>query len=199
MKEEEELRVFMKNIISGAIILIIITLSVSGCTNGHDKTFDNDEIIFEYHQSWVNASYFWPHSFGFNYTYGNDPDLDAQEVAFVLDPHSATSNEKYTTWLKVEKKAMSPDSSMETVLNESYNKNFSSYKSISKYTRLGLNTTAYEIRYQKYQGGLLYQVMDVWQEKNGTIYIISCWSLPENYETSRGYFQDAITTLHIKE
>lgn len=190
----------MKNIISGALILVIITISISGCTNGNHKHFENDEITFLYPETWVNASDFWPSKFGFDYKYSHDPDLDAQEVAFVVDPNSSTSKEKYTTWVKVEKKVMPSNSSLEREFNETYNNNFSSYKTISNQSlRLGMNTTAYEMVYQKYHGALVYQVRDVWQAKNGTIYIISCWTTPENYQKAQGYFQTVINTLHIKE
>jgi hypothetical protein len=191
----------MKNVIAtcGSIILVLATLSISGCTNGNYQNFETDEITFAYPEKWVNSSNFWASHFGFNYIYAQDPDLDAQELAFVLDPDSATKNEKYTTWLKVEKKVKTSDSSLEQVFNETYGNQFTSYKKISNQsTRLGMNTTAYEIVYQKYHGNLLYQVRDVWQEKKGSIYIISCWTLPSNYQKVNGYFQTVINTLHIK-
>lgn len=189
----------MKNIIGVGILLVLATVSISGCTNGNYKNFETDEIVFAYPEKWVNSSYFWPSHFGFDYNYVNDPDLSAQELAFVLDPNSSTNNEKYTTWVKVKKRTITSDFSLEQAFYETYDKNFTSYKIISNQsTRLGMNTTAYEIIYQKYRGELLYQVRDVWQEKNGSIYIISCWTLPSNYQTTNGYFQTVINTLQIK-
>lgn len=190
----------MKNITGAGIILVLATLSISGCTNGNAKPFENNEIVFAYPESWVNSADFWPPTFRFNYEYSYDHDLDAQEVAFFIDPDSSTPNEKYTTWVKIEKKPIPSDSSLKNEFNKIYNNNFSSYKIISNQSlRLGMNTTAYEIVYQKYLGEQLYQVRDVWQEKNGTIYIITCWTLHSNHQKAQGYFQKVINTLHIKE
>ncbi|WP_287382356.1 PsbP-related protein, partial [Methanobacterium sp.] len=56
---------------------------------------------------------------------------------------------------------------------------------------------SYELVYQKYRGENLYQVKDVWFAGRENVYIISCWTLPLNYQKNENKFQVIIDSFTV--
>lgn len=183
------------------IFLMLLTVSISGCAHPRDEVngeeYRTGEIFFQYPSGWNTFYEFWSSDFDFNYTPQYYPDLDAEEVAGVLDPASSTPHEKYTTWVKVYKKSLPAGSSLESVFSASYPQNSSSFKIITNTSVEIRGNNSYELVYQKYRGENLYQVKDVWFAGRENVYIISCWTLPLNYQKNENKFQVIIDSFTV--
>ncbi len=183
------------------IFLMVLTVSISGCAHHGDEVngeeYRTGEIFFQYPAGWNTFYEFWSSDFDFNYIPQYYPDLDTEEVAGVLDPASSTPHEKYTTWVKVYKKSLPAGSSVESVFSASYPQNSSSFKIITNTSVEIRGNNSYELVYQKYRGENLYQVKDVWFAGRENVYIISCWTLPLNYQKNENKFQVIIDSFTV--
>ena len=190
-------------------ILVLIIVSSSGCIefNGNQsnaKNFQNNEILFNYPSTWVSFSDFWPSNFGFSYIPSEDHNLNTTEITGVLDPKSNTPMEKYTTSVKIETKKSSGN------LKEDFDAAYSSlsrssqasgallFQEISERNLTVDGVTAYEKVYKIPHGEPYYQIRDVWLDKNGKIYIISCRAFPNNFNQSQNDFDTIINSFHVK-
>jgi PsbP-like protein len=190
-------------------ILVLILVSSSGCIdfNGNQsntKNFQNNEISFNYPSTWVSFSDFWPSNFGFSYNLSEDQNLNTTEITGVLDPKSNTPLEKYTTSVKIEEKNSSGN------LKEDFDATYSSLSKSSRASGTSLfheisegsltvdGVTAYEKVYKIPHGEPYYQIKDVWLDKNGKIYIISCRAFPNNFNQSQNDFNTIINSFQVK-
>jgi hypothetical protein len=197
-----------KEILILTFTLILVLVSSSGCieNNGNNSTttFQNSEISFDYPSNWVTFSDFWPSTFGFQYNYSEDDDLNATEIAGVLNPDSKTAMEKYSVSVKIETINSTRDlkeifNSTYSALSNKYNSaNATIFQEISEGNLTVDGVTAYEKVYKLPHGEPYYQIRDIWLKKNNTIYIISCRTFPSNYNESQNDFNIIINSFHVK-
>jgi sulfatase maturation enzyme AslB (radical SAM superfamily) len=181
----------LKNNCLIVIILTILSLIVlsSGCTDsGGNKSYENNEISFDYPAGWETSS---------NFYY--DRVLNASEVAEILDPESGDFQLKYTTLVRIERKNMTSGQNLKQIFNNTYSAfNQSNIQFISENNTTVDGAIAYEKVYKMPHGEPWYQIRDVWLEKNGKIYIICCWTLPGNFEKVQKDFDMIINSFHVK-
>jgi hypothetical protein len=52
--------------------------------------------------------------------------------------------------------------------------------------------------YRKPHGEPWYQVREVWLQKNGKIYVISCWAFPSSFEANQPAFNLIVDSFRVK-
>lgn len=143
------------------------------------KTYAKNGISFKYPQSWTSA------------VTTNIPGT----IVGLADPKSKNSNGNYNTLAIVSKDQLPSGSTVKQSFDatfEQYANNDSSFKLISERT-LNINgLTAYEKVYYINVSGIKKQERSTWLEDNGTIYMILCNALPEDYDSQQTNF-DLIT------
>lgn len=192
------------------VVLLLYVLSIVGCRAGNGKREnDKDEkkvdkssnkhfsaagISFDYPGSWKSISEIFP-----TYKPGHDNDLDAEQLGCVVDAASSTRFEKFTTSVKIEKKEMPSGSNIKDVFDQTY-RNYAnkSLVAMSEKTYTTGGSIAYEKVYKRPHGEPWYQIRDVWLEKNGTIYIISCSAFPQSFARAQEDFDEIISSFKIK-
>jgi hypothetical protein len=179
------------------IILFISTITVSGCLNT-PKYFENNDFSFKYPEGWKTYTEFWPANFGFNFKTSKDKELNLEEVTGVLDPQSSTKFEKYTTSVIIKKRNLPQGSSLQNIYKNSYSNISNSTTFLNESTITIDGVTAYSKIYKKGLGESLFQIKDIWLEKNGNIYVISCRALFGNFEKSQDNFDVIINSFHVK-
>jgi hypothetical protein len=114
----------------------------------------------------------------------------------VADPASSTPWEKYTTSVSVERKEMPAGSSLQDVFEQAY-QNIDQAVAISEGTAVVDGVTAYEKVYKLPHGEPWFQIRDLWLEKGSTIYIISCWALPDHFDEAQVDFDTIVNSFHV--
>lgn len=154
------------------------------------KHFENDKVSFDYPRDWRTLSEISP-----GYEPGRDEALNADEVAWVALPGSATS-------VRIYSRELPPASSLKSVCEETYKTTWISQyvksHTISEGTITVDGVTAYERVYQRPHGEPWYQIRDVWLEKGGRIYILSCWATPGSFDEAQDEFNLIISSFHVK-
>ncbi len=69
---------------------------------------------------------------------------------------------------------------------------------ISEGTTTVDGVTAYEKGYKRPHGEPWYQMRDVWLEKDGEDYILSCWAIPDDFDEAQEDFNLIIESFHVK-
>jgi PsbP-like protein len=189
------------------ILLILVSISGYIKINGNQsntKSFQNNQISFSYPSIWVSFSDFWPSNFRFSYNHSVDKKLNAIVITGVLDPKSNTPLEKYTTSVDIETKNTSGtlknafDGTYASLSQSSMASGASLFQEISERILTVDGVTAYEKVYNIPHGEPYYQIRDVWLDKNGKIYIISCRAFPNNFNKSQNDFDLIINSFHVK-
>ena len=204
-----ELHILSRKLFIYTIPILLILVSISGCiefkeNQSNTKSFENNEISFSYPSSWVSFSDFWPSNFGFLYNPSLDQKLNATVITGVLDPKSNTPVEKYTTSVDIETKNTSGtlkdafDGTYSSLSQSSKASGSSLFQEISERILTVDGVTAYEKVYKIPHGEPYYQIRDVWLDKNGKIYIISCRAFPNNFNQSQNNFDLIINSFHVK-
>jgi hypothetical protein len=146
---------------------------------GASRHFESADFGFEYPADWQTLSEIW----------GRESDVG------VADPGSATPWEKYLTSVRIEKRALPPDSSLEALFQET---DPQAERVISEGAITLAGATAYERVYEKFHGEPLRKIREVWLEERGTVYVISCWSTPGRYDESLADFDLIIGSFQVK-
>jgi hypothetical protein len=169
----------------------------SGCLNT-PKYFENNEFFFNYPDKWNTYTSFWPNAFGFDFKPSHDKELNLKEVNGVLDPGSSTPFEKYTTSVTIKKRNLPQSTSLKDVYNDTYSNMSNSITFLNDSNITVDGTNAYFKIYKKNSGESLFQIKDIWLEKNGTIYVISCKTLSGNFGEALDNFDVIIKSFHVK-
>jgi hypothetical protein len=150
------------------------------------KHFENDKVSFDYPSDWGTLSEIWP---------GHDEALNADEVAGVGLPRSSVS-------VRVYSRELPTGSDLKSVYDQTYENTWISQYvksyTISERTITVDGVTAYERVYKRPHGEPWYQIMDVWLEKEGRIYVLSCWATPDSFYEAEDEFNLIISSFHVK-
>jgi hypothetical protein len=187
-------KVVKRLILAGMCVLVALVVGVacSASPGGALRRFDNGEILFEYPRDWESFAQIWA-----DFKPGHDVELDADLVVGVADTGTATGWERFTTSVRVFRREMPADSSLEEVAEQAY-QGMTIEEVISEGTTVVDNVTAYEWVYLKYHGEPLYRVREIWLEKGGRIYIVSCRTTPDAVEEAEEGFNAIIGSFHVK-
>ncbi|MCJ7667583.1 MAG: hypothetical protein MUP04_04755 [Anaerolineae bacterium] len=179
-----------------ASLLASLTLACNLCglsLPGGDsppKHFENDEFSFDYPGDWQTFSEMWS-------TWGpsHDKTLDAEElVGMALSGYSRS--------FRLERKDLPPDSTLKEVYEQSYQnswiREYVEENTISEGTTTVDGVTAYEKVYKRPHGEPWYTMREIWLEKDGRIYILSCWAYPNAFDEAQEDFNLIIESFHVK-
>ncbi len=157
--------------------------------------FDNGELAFDYSRGWLTFAEYWPSAFKSAYTPNTDRDLDAEEVAGVLEPGFAAS-------VRIEVRPLPPEKTLREVYRQTYASGpirvYATQNAISERTLIVDGVTAFERIYRKPHGEPWYQIRDVWLVKGSQVYIISCWAPPEKFAAHQADFDLVVNSFHVK-
>lgn len=179
--------------------LACLALALTACTpkvtpsaeeTGH---FENDLFAFDYPSGWRTLDDIW----GGGYSPGSENELGAQEISGVADPASRTRWERYSVYCEVSIRELPAGRTLEEVYREVY-QSVPIQQEISQTTLTVDGLTAYEYTYTQFWGEPLWQRRDVWLEKNGTIYILTCKAFPDSFEERQADFDLIVNSFHIK-
>jgi hypothetical protein len=150
------------------------------------KHFENDKISFDYPSNWDTLSETWPR---------HDEGLNADEVTGVGLPKSPV-------FVRVYNRELPNGSNLKRVYDETYRNTWISQyvksHTITESTITVDGVTAYERVYKRPHGEPWYQIMDVWLEKEGRIYVLSCWASPDSFHEAEDEFTLIINSFHVK-
>ncbi|HJX39470.1 MAG TPA: PsbP-related protein, partial [Anaerolineae bacterium] len=178
-----------KGILTVVLVVALFSVACSLCPlcgvlglgddPGVAKHWENEELSFDYPGDWRTLSEIWrqPADIG------------------VADPGTATPWEKYLTSVRIEEQALPEGSTLEAVFEET---DPQAERAISEGTTTVDGAVAYERIYEKFHGEPLRKIREVWLEKEGTIYIISCWSTPGHFEEAQSDFDLIVGSFHVK-
>lgn len=170
----------MKTFYTTLIILsILAVIMISGCTTS--KHYDDHGVSFNYPANWQ---------------VGDIYDLPGAVVGV---------SENSQVDVKILKRNIPADSNLESLYNQSVSNQTNSF---NKYCYQQLSskkiTVDGQVAYENiYQLGCnstqtRQKIREVWLEKNGHIYIISCTSIPpEIYSNKSRYFDIIISSFHV--
>ena len=176
------------------MVILLSYICLEFCPFGNNiqtmKHFENDKLSFDYPRDWGTLSEIWP-----EHEPGHDEALNADEVAGVALPRSSMS-------VRVYSRKLPPGSSLKSVYEETYENTWISQyvksHTISEGTITVDGVTAYERVYKRPHGEPWYQIRDVWLEKGGRIYILSCWATPDSFDEAQHEFNLIINSFHVK-
>jgi hypothetical protein len=162
------------------ILSIFAVIMISGCLTS--KHYDANGISFNYPSSWQAG------------------------VVYDLPGALVEVSESSQVDVKIFKKNISNNSSLETIYNESLTNHTRKldkycYQQISSKNIIVDGVPAYETIYQLgcNSSQTRQKIREIWLEKNGYIYIISCIAIPpEIYPNKSKDFDMIINSLHIK-
>lgn len=185
---------------NGLLILILFVSLLLSCGCVESNSYNDQEISFNYPSHWMTFTDFWPNTYGSPYKASIDRNLNATEIMGVLNPRTTSNQLKYSTSVKIEKKNMT--NNLKDTFDQTYNSlkqdKGELYQEISQKTFMVDGVVAYEKVYKIPHGEPWFQVRDVWIEKNGMIYILSCWCIPEDFNKSQDDFNLIINSFHVK-
>ncbi|HOJ33007.1 MAG TPA: hypothetical protein PK975_05560 [Candidatus Hydrogenedentes bacterium] len=157
-------------------------------------TFQGDGFSLTYPSSWLPLNEIWE-----TYQFREDPFLHAQEIWGVADPGSRTRWEKYTTAVHVLRRQMPTGQTLRDVFHATYAAMPEScavlYESESELHGLPV----LEKSYKRPRGESWYQFRDIWINKGGTIYIISCQVLPQGFQDANRAFSVILSSFFFGE
>ncbi|PKL66849.1 MAG: hypothetical protein CVV28_08870 [Methanobacteriales archaeon HGW-Methanobacteriales-1] len=172
-----------------ALVVFVAGCVDSGTTNNTtsnitvpdipSKTYAKDGISFKYPESWTKS---------------NVVSKTTNTLAIVADPDSADSSGNYNTLAAIQTVALPSN----MTLKEAYDSIYSNYENDSSYVIVSQRvftidgTTAYENIHKIKVNGVTKKERATWLEKNGTIYVILCGTLPSDFDSQQTNF-DLIT------
>jgi len=191
-------------------VLLSCFLLTSGCSSGQGnnddrnkeeqkkengtslKHYSSNGVSFDYPDDWGPISQVFP-----KYEMQHDPELNADELAIIVDAGSSTGQgEKYSVSVHIMKRDLPSGVSLKSLFDQTYEDK--SYVMISDDTATINGIQAYIKVYKKPHGEPWYQVKDVWLEKDGEVYIISCWALPSGFAELQDKFNIIIDSFTIE-
>jgi hypothetical protein len=150
------------------------------------KHFENDKISFDYPSAWGTLSKIVP---------GHDEALNADEMTGVGLPKSPVT-------VRVYNRELPTGSNLRQVYDETYGNTWISQYvksfTITESTITVDGVTAYKRVYKRPHGEPWYQIMDVWLEKEGRIYVLACWASPDSFHEAEDEFNLIIKSFHVK-
>ena len=172
-----------------------MVISTSGCvsqgnqtgnqTSAHAKTYAQNGITFNYANTWQEVQ-------------NQAPDT----IAAVGDPKTADSQ---TGNVKTSVAIQKLNNTSGFTLRQLYDGNYASYAAQNpSYQRISdanltlSGTTAYENIYKADSNGVQNQERAVWMEKNNTVYVILCVSLPKDFNKEQENFDLIINSFQIQ-
>lgn len=156
------------------------------------KYYSGDGIAFDYPGNWEPISEVFP-----NHKPQHDPELDAEELVVIVDAGSSTEQgDKYSVSVHIMKRDLPSGVSLKDLFTQTYEDK--SYVMISEDAMTVNGIQAYEKVYKKPHGEPWYQIRDVWLEKDGVVYIISCWALPNSFAEFQDKFNIIIDSFKIE-
>jgi len=184
-------RLSVANIFVWASLLVSLTLACSLLGGGATpKHFENDEISFDYPGGWRTFSEVWS-----TWEPQRDPSLDAEEIVGVVASGFSRS-------VRIERRELPSGSSLKDVYEQTYQNTwiseYATSHAISEGTITVDGVTAYEKVYQRPHGEPWYQMREVWLEKGGRVYILSCWAKPGQFDEAQEEFNLIIESFHVK-
>lgn len=154
------------------------------------RHFENDDFSFDYPGGWRTFSEIWS-----SYEPGYDEALDANELTGVALPGLSRS-------VRIESREVPPGSSLKEVYEQTYQgtwiREYVKSNTVSEGTITVDGVKAYEKVYKRPHGEPWYQMRDVWLEKGGRIYILSCWATPNSFDEAQEDFNLIIDSFHVK-
>jgi hypothetical protein len=131
--------------------------------------FEDRKISFDYPSDWSTLSKISP---------GHDEALNVDEVTGVGLPRSPVS-------VRIYDRGLPTGSNLRRVYDETYSNTWIS-QYVKSYTIAESiitvdGVTAYERVYKRPHGEPWYQIRDIWLEKEGRIYVLSCWASPDSF------------------
>jgi hypothetical protein len=186
----------------GCILAGVLTALLSAVTacragipaegNGH---FENDQFAFDYPAGWQTLDAIW----GDRFTPASENELGAREINGVADPATSTPWERYSVYCEVAVRELPAGRTLEEVYHEAYLTSPAAIEQVISETTLTVDgVTAYEYIYTQFWGEPLWQRRDVWLEKNGVIYILTCKALPNRFEERQADFDLIVNSFHVK-
>lgn len=181
----------------GAIIVIVVFLS--GCTDNSiqisnestnltnitTKTYSNADagVTFNYPENWTL----------FNITGKNG-------IVGIGDPNSVDKNNNTNTIVIIQKTALPTGQTLESTYDATYKDTTQdpSYQLVSKRNLTIDGQTAIENIHKINVNGVQKVEKDVWIEKNGTIYVIICSALTNDFNRQQSYFNVIINSFKIQ-
>ncbi len=186
-------RLWAVTILGLALLLASLTLACSLLDlrgQSTPKHFENDELSFDYPGDWQTFSEMWS-----TWEPSHDEALDAEESVGV-----AISGFSWS--VRIASKELPPDTALKDVYEQTYKRSwiseYAKSHTISEGTTTVDGVTAYEKVYKRPHGEPWYQMRDVWLEKDGAVYILSCWALPDSFDEAQEEFKLIIESFHVK-
>ena len=186
----------MKKYALFVIAILALVVFASGCTNSGNQTstqptvatkaFSGSGVSFSYPENWQQLQQI------------SSPNAI---VAFG-DPSSVdNSTGNVNTLVVVQKVALPSGSTLKQVYDSTYAQfaaKDSSFKTISDTTTTVDGTTAYVNTHTVNVSGVQKEEKAVWLEKNGSIYVILCGSLPNVFDSQQANFDAIINTFKVQ-
>ncbi len=167
---------FMKNYLALILSIIVVTVSISGCTSNlkdnEVKKFSGNNITFEYPAEWVIAE-----------SKANDT------IVAVADPNSVDKQTGLAqTVVVIQKKRLEDD------FYDMYNRNYATLFNNSSYQRVSegnitLNgLEALENIYLSKENGTKKKYMAIWIQREEEVYVILCSALASEFDKEKPNF-----------
>ncbi|HML04888.1 MAG TPA: PsbP-related protein [Methanobacterium sp.] len=176
----------MKKHILAVILILSLIVTISGCTSQKQNNYSSNGISFNYPNNWKEIT---------NVTTQN-------AIVAVGDPDSADQQTKNVNTLVVVQKVALPSGS---TLKQFYDSTYAqfaaqdpSFKTISDTTTTVDGTTAYINTHTVNVNGVQKEEKAVWLEKNGSVYVILCGTLPPIFDSQQANFNMIINSFKIQ-
>jgi hypothetical protein len=182
--------------ISFKIELLILGLTLTGCFSGSGSTASETEAVagLGVPHGWVSVNEYLhktPQPI-------HDSGFDADLIDHIGKPGS---NAKYIdTRCALYSHPLADGESLTKMMIASYeflHANYAEYE-ISQQEVEFQDHPAVEKIYRRPRGEAWYQLRDTWFEREGTVWIISCSTIPDHYEEMLPAFDEALNGLHFK-
>ena len=147
---------------------------------------NHDEFSFEYPTAWKNRAERWP-----DYVPHN-PEFDTDQLALVSGPVAS---------FFVGQRELPSGSTLREVYHETYDaleSSLSLFEVISQSSATVDGQEAHVITYQRFWGEPLVQQRDLWIERDGHIYILSCRAYPGDFDSAQADFDAIIASFRLK-
>lgn len=170
-----------------AIALLSFVILASGCTTEEGnktttttptKTYAQGGISFDYPESWEVANA-----------------TTANAIVAVADPQNKQ------TLVVIQKTALPSGQTLKETFDATYSQyeaQIPNYQKISDGTLTVDGVTAYERIHKVNVDSTQKQERAVWLEKNGTIYVILCGALPEDFDKEKANFDIIINSFKVQ-
>jgi hypothetical protein len=181
-----------RDLIFGVVVVGLLMASVACLSGGSGGHVDTGEIAFDYPDGWQSLSEIWP-----SYQGGHNPEFDADELTGAADT-SRSLTQRYTASVIVMTREIPDGASMADVYDQVYAAMPSVRGSITEGTLTVDGVTAYERIYEHPSGEPWYRIRDIWLERNGRIYILSCRTLPGSFDAAQEDFDAIVASFHVE-